>query len=396
MVAVAVRDERELVLYPTQFDFVADPSRWVAFVAGRNAGKTFAGSWKAVARAQRGGLGIIAAPDFPMLEFGAKRAFLDRLREMRVPFDPVQQRAIVSIPMWGAEVRFATLETESRVRGPNYHWAWVDEADRGVDREIWQALKGAVREGDSPQLFATSTPKGRRLIYEEWIANATPHHALYKASTHDNPHIDAADYVAGLGYVGRFYRQEIEATFEGAEGLVYPGFDREKHLRTVDTEGWRRALGIDIGTRNPTAILDARAAGDGRIHVAAEVYRRNMGSSDILAAIRAVAAPHEVDAIYIDPSAAGYIVDLEQEGYPAVKADNAVVEGIGRVTTALAEGLTIDPSCANLVAEMESYAYPDGGKAEKDAPVKQNDHAADALRYLVMGESEPPLHGRVW
>lgn len=395
--AVAAPEVRDVRLYPAQFDFVADEARWVAFVAGRNAGKTYAGSLKAALRAQRGGLGIIAAPDFPMLEFGAKRAFLDRLREARVPFELANQRGVVTVPAWDCEVRFATLETEGRVRGPNYDWGWVDEVEYVADRAIWAALKGAIRAGADPQLFVTTTPKGRRLVYDEWVANATPHHALHRASTFDNPHIDAADYVAGLGYVDRFYRQEIEAQFEGAEGLVYPGFDREQNVRSCDCEGWGGVVCVDAGTRNPTAVLTLRHAGDAR-HVERETYRRGMDNDQIKAEVIAAADAlgDDLTSIEIDPSAAGLILALERLGYPVRKADNNVADGIRDVATALADGLTVDPSCVNTVAEFESYAYPDGARGESDKPVKQNDHAMDALRYGIRGLATPVPRPMVW
>ena len=50
---------------------------------------------------------------------------------------------------------------------------------------------GAIRAGDNPQLFATSTPKGKRLIYREWVAerDRTPppvscDHVLYRQPVH--------------------------------------------------------------------------------------------------------------------------------------------------------------------------------------------------------------------
>ncbi len=41
-------------------------------------------------------------------------------------------------------------------------------------------------------------------------------------------------------------------------------------------------------------------------------------------------------------------------------------------------GLTIDPSCENLVREMLAYSYDEHGK-----PKDENNHACDALRYLI-------------
>lgn len=390
---VAAPAPKPLPMYPMQARFVRDESRYVAFVAGRNSGKTFAGSWKALTKAEQGGLGIIAAPDFPMLEFGAKRAFLERLRQVGVRHEVHQQRGVVTIPRWGAEVRFATLETEGRVRGPNYAWGWVDEVEYVTDRTIWQALKGAIRDGQAPQLFVTTTPKGRRLVWDEWVQGATPHHALYKATTRDNPFIDAADYIAGLGYTGRFLQQEIEAEFVAFEGLVFPEWSRER-VRQVDCEGWRTVLGVDVGTRNPTCVLTVRRAGDGRTHIERELYRRNMGAADVVAAIQAEADRTGPEAIYIDPSAAGYVVDLERAGYPVVKADNDRKRGVQLMATALADGLTVDPSCVNLVDEIEAWHYPEG-KRESDDPVKEFDHAMDAWRYAVVGLAGNSVPG-IW
>ena len=56
----------------------------------------------------------------------------------------------------------------------------------------------------------------------------------------------------------------------------------------------------------------------------------------------------------------------------------------------------MDPSCINLVAEFESYRYPDGTRTESDKPVKDHDHALDALRYAVMHLSAPSLAGRLF
>jgi len=396
---VALAEARVETFYEQQRRFILDDHRYVAFVAGRNSGKTYGGAVRALRllSLNPGRLGLIAAPDFPMLEFGAKRAFLERLRAQRYRFEVHQQRGVVTItdPI-EAEVRFATLENEGRVRGPNYAWAWVDEVEYVTDRAIWSALKGAIRDGANPSLFVTSTPKGRRIVWDEWIAAPTPQHVLYRATTRDNPYIDAEGYIAGLGYAGRFAAQEIDAEFVSFDGLVYPGFDRARNLGDVDVSGWRTIVAVDVGTRNPTAILTVHAAGDGRVHVSREVYRRNLSSADIVAAIREAVNGTDAETVVIDPSAAGYILELQRLGYHVTRGDHAITEGIGRVTTALADGLTVSPTCTNLVSEFEAYRYPDGTRSESDKPIKDHDHALDALRYAVMHLSAPGLAGRLF
>jgi PBSX family phage terminase large subunit len=388
----AVASDRELhvTLYPAQDAFVFDESRYPAFIGGRNAGKTFSGALKAYLRAREGGLGVIAAPSFPMLMHGAKRQFIERLQALGIDYRENKNEGWLYVHSFNAEVLFATLESESRVRGPNFDWGWGDEIEYLTDMNVWKAFKGAVRAGGHPQLFVTSTPKGRRLIWQEWVRDRDDNHTLHKATTHDNPFIDSQDYVAGLGYTGRFAAQEIGAEFVSYEGLVYERFDRDRHVSKQNIDGWRTVLGVDVGSRNPTAVLTVCIAGDDRVHVRREVYRRNLSSTDILDAVKTEADLSQPDAIYVDPSAAGYIDDLRRMGYRVKKANNDVLEGIGRVTDVLAHGFTIDPSCVNTIAEFESYRYPEGGKQDHiDKPLKENDHAMDALRYAILGESAP-------
>ena len=100
-------------LYDVQDDFVSDQSRYVAFVGGRNAGKTYCGSIKAMLHAMQPGLGVIAAPNFPMLEHGAKRQFIDRMEESGIPFRRTTRRGTFIIPDTGAggAVRHAGIES---------------------------------------------------------------------------------------------------------------------------------------------------------------------------------------------------------------------------------------------------------------------------------------------
>lgn len=376
----AVADSRALDydLYPIQHDFVADESRYVAFIGGRNSGKTYSGSVKAMLRATQGGLGCIAAPSFPMLEDGAKRQFIDRLDETGVLYR--KMRTGLEIPAWNTDIIFVTLESESRVRGPNYDFGWADEVEYVTDRNIWKALKGAVRAGSNPQMFVTSTPKGRRLVYDEWVLNATHRHALYKATTFDNVFIDADDYVAGLGYEGVFYQQEITADFVSFEGLVYATFDRTRNVvPDVDVDGWERYLWIDVGTRNPTVILTANVAGD-RIHISHEVYRRGMSSDDMVDTVAERYVATGARYAVIDPSAAALILSLQRRGIVVRKGINDVQNGIMTVTSRLAD-LTIDPSCVETLNEFETYSYPDGNRSNSDNPIKDHDHCCDAIRY---------------
>jgi phage terminase large subunit len=72
------------------------------------------------------------------------------------------------------------------------------------------------------------------------------------------------------------------------------------------------------------------------------------------------------------------------------------MDGIARVTDALAHGLSIDPQCLNAISELESYRYPEGSRSGTENPIKENDHAMDALRYGIVHLNGKLLSGRLF
>lgn len=379
-------------LLPQQDQFIYDDHRFVAYIGGIGAGKTFAGAQKVLLRAQQPGYGMIAAPTFPMLRDSTRRTLIEQLDRLHWPYELHKGDNTITVSLNGHrhEIICRSLDNPETLRGPNLEWAWIDEAALVSDM-AWRIVKGRVRAGDHPQAWITTTPKGRNWIWSEWVQNPDQHHVLYRTRTRENVFLPE-DFADGLGYTGRFADQELGGEFVAFEGIVYPMFDRSRNVAVRDCNGWPAMLGVDIGTRNPTAILTVRRSGD-RIHVEREVYRRGMSSDEITDALVAEADATKPEAIVLDPSANDYILTLQRKGLPAKRANNDVTYGIGVVTTALTDGLTIDPGCVNLIAELETYHYPDN-RIESDKPVKEFDHACDALRYALASES-PLLEGRL-
>lgn len=380
----------EFALLSNQYAFVTDASRFAAYIGGIGSGKTYGGAVKVLPRLAERGYGMIAAPTYPMLRDSTRRTFLTVLDQAGIPFELHKSENAITIPSTGHEVICRSLDNPETLRGPNLAYAWVDEAALVSDM-AWRIVKGRVRDGDHPQAWITTTPKGRNWIWQEWVAEPDRHHTIYRTRTQENRHLPE-DFAESLGYSGRFAEQELGGEFVAFEGLVYPMFDRSQHVAVRDCEDWETVLGVDIGTRNPTAIVTLRRSGDRR-HVEREFYRRGMSSEEIIEAISSEVERARPEAVYIDPSANDYILTLTRQGIPAIKANNDVTYGIGIVTTALADGLTVDPSCVNLIAEFETYHYPEN-RQESDKPVKEADHALDSLRYCLASDG-PMMTGEL-
>lgn len=376
----------QLKLFPRQMRFVKDAQRYPAAVGGIGSGKTFVGAAKLISRLHRREVGLVCAPTYRMLQDSTQRTLFEMLAELGVKYQYNKTDKHLTLVSTGHEILFRSLDEPDNIRGPNVAYAWVDEA-AFITAEAWRIVKGRVRVGDLQQAWITTTPKGRNWIYKEWVSeeDVANRYNLYRFRTDENPEL-SADYVEGLGYTGKFAQQEIGGEFVAFEGLVYGDFDREKHVRRVDTTGWHSVQGGDVGTRNPTTVLTLYFGPNGELHVGREFYQRGLSSKKILQAFLDEYDSEYPESLYLDPSAAAYIADLEEYDVPVLKANNDISTGVQTVSSYINNRFSIDPSCVYTISEFESYQYPDkeNGPAG-DKPVKQNDHCMDALRYAVMG-----------
>ena len=203
---------------------------------------------------------------------------------------------------------------------------------------------------------------------------------------------EGRDYVQGTlaNLTGVRRARLYEGKWVGSEGIVYDRWDRSVHCVASEVPLSRRVIGVDEGYTNPFALVVGCVDGDGRLHITREHYARQLDIDDKVQAVIAMGG-REAEAVIVDPSAADLIARFRSVGIPALPANNEVFDGIMRVQarlTVAGDGkprLTVDPGCANLINEFESYEWKENKAAglTKDEPKKENDHALDALRYVV-------------
>ena len=100
-------------------------------------------------------------------------------------------------------------------------------------------------------------------------------------------------------------------------------------------------------------------------------------------AVAELIGDRKIEAVIVDPSAASFIQCLRREGkYNVIPAKNDVSDGIRQVSDALKkQELYISPDCKDTLREFSLYRWDE--KSLRDAPLKENDHAMDDLRYFV-------------
>ena len=184
-------------------------------------------------------------------------------------------------------------------------------------------------------------------------------------------------------YTGLFYQRFILGKWAVAQGLVYD-FDRSRHVAKKLPADGRYYISVDYGTMNPFS-AGLWCVSGGKAYRVAEFYHNGrekgqLTDEDYYQKIEHLAGDKAVEKVIIDPSAASFIATVRRHGRFSVrKARNAVLPGIRLVAGLLQAGkLFIGESCGDCIREFSLYRWEDG----VDAPVKENDHAMDEVRYF--------------
>lgn len=197
-------------------------------------------------------------------------------------------------------------------------------------------------------------------------------------------------------YTGVFFKRYILGLWCMAEGIIYDMFDVERHVGKILSFykiliNGNRYVSIDYGTQNATAFLLWNKGIDGVWYCIREYYYsgREKGKQKTDAEyaddLKDWLEETKIKAVIVDPSAASFIAELRKRGYKVVKAKNEVEDGIRLVGTKLNQDkIVFSESCVNTIKEFGSYIW-DAKAAERgeDKPVKEHDHALDAVRYFV-------------
>ncbi|MDU4726383.1 PBSX family phage terminase large subunit [Clostridium sp.] len=193
-------------------------------------------------------------------------------------------------------------------------------------------------------------------------------------------------------YSGVFYQRYIKGLWVVAEGVIYDMFDKTKHIVETITDLIKDTyyVSCDYGTQNATVFLLWCKNRNGKWICIKEYYysgreevtqKTDTQYADDLKEFLGNIKPK---AIIIDPSAASFIAELRKRGYKIKKAKNEVIDGIRFVASLLnKEEIAFSKECKNTILEFNSYIW-DVKASEKgeDKPIKQHDHAMDAVRYF--------------
>ncbi len=320
----------------------------------------------------------------------------------------------------GSRIMIGGMDKPTRIMSSEYDLAYVQEAVE-LNPADWEAISTRLRNGKIPyqQILADTNPD-------------TPTHWLkvrgnkgitriIESRHEDNPVLvnrDGSMTEVGKSYLGKLNnltgvrKQRLRhGLWVAAEGMIYEEYDPAVHLvdRFQVPRDWTRYWAIDFGYVNPFSWQNWAISPDGVAFLTAEIYMTKRTNDQHAKTILDHVAPKGVwgqqkpRAIICDHDAEGRAVLERELGLSTVPAIKAVTEGIQAMQVRLRptsngkrgmylmrdtllerDGELVDakkPTC--LAEEIPGYIWDEGtGKTPKEVPVKEDDHACDASRYL--------------
>ena len=258
--------------------------------------------------------------------------------------------------------------------------------------------------------FASMNPSHPSHKIKKWIDKADegdPNYYSLHFTLDDNPYVDSAykqrirDSLSGI-----FYKRNYLGLWCLAEGAIYDFFDKKIHVVNRPpraAEYW--IAGIDYGQIHPfVCLLIGVSTGkydqSGKCMWVEKEYfwdsspsakGRQKTNSEFAEDVSNFLEPYAVKAIYMDPSAEAFHLELRKRGMHVVHANNDVLNGLTYTASEMAKGnLFICQECTNTIRQVEGYVWdPKAAARGDDAPVKVSDDACDALRYAIYSHKVP-------
>ncbi len=193
-------------------------------------------------------------------------------------------------------------------------------------------------------------------------------------------------------YSGVFYQRYILGLWTVAEGIIFDMFNESKHVVKNVAGGFtgENYISIDYGTQNATVFLLWQKGLDGHWYCTKELYysgrneKKQKTDSEFADDLEEFTEGIKIKRVIVDPSAASFIAELKNRKFNIKKANNDVLDGIRFTGTLLNDGkIKFFEGCKKTLLEFSAYIW-DVKAADRgeDKPIKQNDHAMDAVRYF--------------
>lgn len=275
----------------------------------------------------------------------------------------------------------------SKIRGASIKYCYGDEV-ADWSEEVFALLKSRL-DKEYSCFDGTYNPQYPNHWLKKFLdSDADIFSQVYTID--DNPFLPPS-FVENLKkeYAGTvFYDRYILGKWTLAEGLVYPMFGDSCIVQDIPDTG-DYYISIDYGTHNPFSaglwcVTKTEAVRIAEYYYCGREERKEKTPEEYYSEVKRLSGGKDIKCLIVDPSADAFIATVKKHHEFKVRgAVNDVLPGIQTTAEMIASGkVKIHESCEDAIREFGLYRWDE--KAESDRVVKENDHAMDEIRYMVM------------
>lgn len=277
----------------------------------------------------------------------------------------------------------------SLIQGITLSGVLLDEVALMPRSFVEQAIARCSVNG-STYWFNCNPEHPQHWFYKEWILKANKKNVFHiHFLMDDNPSLSKKMLKRYKSlYSGVFYSRFIAGKWVAIHGAVYPFMSNKKLFVNVPESFYDYVISCDYGTVNPSSFGLWGKHNNTWYRIDEYYYNsRKTGEQktdeEHYESLCNLAGNRKISSIVVDPSAASFIEVIKRHNRFRVRAaNNNVLDGIRRVSTALKQGeIKICKNCTDSMKEFSLYRWD--SKKNIDAPIKENDHAMDDIRYFV-------------
>ena len=292
----------------------------------------------------------------------------------------------------GSTIRMGSISQADSVVGRSYDLIIFDEAalsNIGADAFNVQ-LRPTLDKLNSKAIFI-STPRGKNYFHDfynygfeldEWIS--------IKADWEENPRAARSDIDnARLTMSEAEHKQEYYADFTVMQGKVYDMPESHIISREIARSAGDIIIGMDLGFRDPTAIVVGIT--DGTSWHIVDCWEKNgLTTSQYAEVLREMVDKYDCDFVYIDSAnqQAKHDFAVDYDIF-CVNAKKDILLGIGYCQGLIENGIvTVDPSCKRFLEVLDYFAWDLRPNLTKEKTIHDEYcHIADAMRYMMYSHS---------
>mgnify|MGYP001613258647 FL=1 len=326
----------------------------------------------------------------------------------------------------GSVIVVAGLDDPQKIKSTQFDLVYVNEATE-LTLNDWEILTTRNRNGIMPyqQIIADCNPgdpthwlnlRCRDGQTERYCSKHEDNPRYFDQSTMTWTPVGMA-YLATLdALTGARYQHLRLGVWAAAEGQYFSDWDPAKHVcEPFDLPAhWTRWVAVDYGFADPWCVLWAARADDARrtIYLYRELYLTGYRDEQQADLLREKSKGERIARYYGDPSMFNRRTEqnklsialvYRQHGVPLLPAVNKRIPGWqavlrtmaserGPSTTSESPRLQVFSSCKNLIRTIPQMVHDpldNEDVADKIRGRKTEDHACDALRYLLTMETVP-------